>query len=84
MLKVVDAIVLFNWKAYFFEGSQYVRYDQETFQQDPGYPRPIAGNWPGLWETDIDAATNWGSGGKAFFFKGSEYIGYDLQTDTAR
>jgi hypothetical protein len=82
MLKV-DAIVLFNGKAYFFEGSQYVRYDQETFQQDPGYPRPIAGNWPDLWESDIDAATNWGASGKAFFFKGSEYIGYDLQSDTA-
>jgi hypothetical protein len=82
MLKV-DAIVLFNGKAYFFEDSQYVRYDQENFQQDPGYPRPIAGNWPDLWESDIDAATNWGASGKAFFFKGSEYIGYDLQSDTA-
>jgi hypothetical protein len=83
MLKV-DAIVLSGTgKVYFFEGSQYVRYDLESFRQDPGYPQPIAGNWPGLWESDIDAATNWGSSDKAFFFKGSEYIGYDLQTDTA-
>jgi hypothetical protein len=82
MLKV-DAIVLFSGKVYFFEGSQYIRYDQATFQQDPGYPRRIAGNWPDLWESDIDAATNWGASGKAFFFKGSEYIGYDLQSDKA-
>jgi len=81
MLKV-DAIVSGNGKAYFFEGSEYVRYDQETFQQDPGYPRPIA-DWPELFESDIDAATNWGSSGKVFFFKGSEYIGYELQSDTA-
>ena len=79
----VDAIVSFNGKLYFFEGSQYVRYDQETLQQDSGYPQPIANNWPGLFESDIDAATNWGASGKAFFFKGSEYIGYELKSDTA-
>ena len=79
----VDAIVSFNGKVYFFEGSQYTKYDQASFQQELGYPLPIAGNWPNLFESDIDAATNWGTSGKAFFFKGSECIGYELQSDKA-
>lgn len=79
-----DAIVLSgDGKAYFFEGGQYFKYDLNSFQIDPGYPKPIEGNWPGLWESDIDAATNWGASGEAYFFKGSEYIGYEIATDKA-
>lgn len=83
MLRVDAIVVSDKGKAYFFEGSQYFRYDLHTFQLDPGYPMPIAGNWPGLWDSDIDAATNWGTSGQVFFFKGSEYIGYDLKNDKA-
>jgi hemopexin len=78
----IDAIVLgLNGKAYFFEGSQYSRYDLATFQRDPGYPQPIAGNWPGLWDKGVDCAFNWGTSGQVFFFRGTEYIGYDIKTD---
>jgi hypothetical protein len=49
------AVVWNNGKAYFFKGSEYIRYDIATDKTDAGYPKPIKGNWPGLWEKDIDA-----------------------------
>lgn len=79
----IDAAV--NWgngKAYFFKGSQYVRYDIAADRVDSGYPQPINDQtWPGLtWTNGIDAAVNWGNG-KAYFFKGNQYIRYDIQHD---
>jgi len=47
----LDAIM--NWwngKAYLFVGRRYLRYDIAADRVDPGYPLPIAGNWPGLAE----------------------------------
>jgi len=76
---------VFNWrneKAYFFRGSEYIRYDIAADKADPGYPRPIAGNWPGLWADGITAVFNWRNE-KAYFFRGSEYIRYDIATDKA-
>ena len=79
----VDAEVVWgNGKVYFFKGDQYLRYDIATDKVDPGYPVPIAGQWPGLWESDIDAGVVWPNG-KAYFFKGSNYIRYDIKTDRA-
>jgi hypothetical protein len=71
-----------NGKAYFFRGSEYVRYDVAADRVDPGYPLPIAGNWSGFpahFTTGIDAAVMWNNG-KVYFFKGSEYVQYDLNT----
>lgn len=70
-----------NGKAYFFKGKQYLRYDVVADHVDPGYPRPIAGNWPGMWPEKIDAAICWPGNGKAYFFKGDQYLRYDIAGD---
>jgi hypothetical protein len=48
-----------NGRAYFFKGDQYLRYDISADTVDHDYPKPIAGNWPGLVEAlsrGVDAA----------------------------
>lgn len=67
-------------KAYFFNGTQYSRYDTQRDTTDPGYPRSIAGNWTGLSPAGVDAALTWGDG-KTYFFSGSEYYRFDAKTD---
>jgi matrix metalloproteinase-14 (membrane-inserted) len=38
-----------NGKAYFFKGSEYLRWDITTDKADPGYPKPIdSKSWNGL------------------------------------
>jgi GH24 family phage-related lysozyme (muramidase) len=72
-----------NGKVYFFKGNQYLRYDIAANAADPGYPRTIAGNWPGVAEAGfdgIDAAIVWPSG-KAYFFRGDSYVRYDRAAD---
>lgn len=52
----IDAAL--NWgngKAYFFRGGEYLRYDIGAGNVDPGYPRQIAGFWPGFEETGFAA-----------------------------
>src|ERR1043166_2757166 len=81
----VDAAV--SWgdgKAYFFRGGEYLRYDIAGDRVDPGFPKPIAGNWHGFpagWGSGIDDVVNWGNG-KVFFFKGGEYLRYDVDADS--
>jgi hypothetical protein len=71
-----------NGKAYFFRGSEYLRYDISSDRVDNGYPAPIAqywGNWPASW-TSVDAVVPWGNG-KVFFFRGSQFLRYDVSED---
>lgn len=81
-----DAAVYWGFgKAYFFYGSQYVRYDVGKDAVDPDYlppnaPITIAGNWNMPWKSGLDAAMNWGNG-KIHFFRGAEYLRYDITFD---
>jgi hypothetical protein len=71
-----------NGKAYFFKGNQYLRYDMVRDEVDPGFPKPIDGNWTGFpkeWSSGIDAAMNWGSG-IVYFFKDGQYLRYDIKS----
>jgi hypothetical protein len=77
----VDAAI--NWgngKTYFFSGSQYYRFDNRTDQVDPGYPKAIADNWPGLTLDRVDACVNWDNG-KAYFFRRNQYWRYDINNE---
>ena len=70
-----------NQKIYFFKGSEYIRVDpNNAWNVDPGYPKPIAGNWPGFpanFANGLDAALHSKPNKKLYFFKGSEYIRVD-------
>src|SRR5215467_7290833 len=71
-------------KAYFFKGSQYVRFDWSADRVDGGYPLPLTEwNLSGDFAAGIDAAVN-GLGkyaGKAYFFLGNQYVRYDWSTE---
>jgi hypothetical protein len=72
-----------NDSVYFLKGSQYSRYNVKADRVDSGYPKPIAGNWPGFpasFAAGVSAGLMW-TNGKAYFFKGGEYIRYDVATD---
>src|SRR5262249_46377836 len=69
--------------AYFFKGSQYLRYAIAADRVLDGYPRSFPGgwgNWPADWNAGIDGGVIWPNG-KVYFFKGSSYLRYDLASD---
>jgi hypothetical protein len=73
-LGIDAAIVPLGDKAYFFRGSQYVEYNTDPAREgvNPGFPKPIAGNWPGLAEAfpdGIDSAITWPDGKTPSFRK---------------
>ena len=74
------AINLQSGNVYFFQGDQYVRYNLGQDRVDFG-PAAIGAQWPGLaavgFDSDLDAALNWGDG-TAYFFKGDSYVRYRL------
>ena len=79
----IDAAVsnTVNNKIYFFKGSEYIRVNpNNSWQVDPGYPKPISGNWPGFpsnFENGVDGAIWSGTNNKVYFFKDNEYIRVD-------
>jgi hypothetical protein len=79
----LDASV--NWgegHAYLFKGADYVRYNIATDRVDVG-PIAIAANWtrlPARFQSNLDAAVNWGNG-YAYFFKDDSYLGYHIAND---
>jgi len=46
---------------YFFKGDKYYRYDKEFDECDPGYPKPIAGQWEGVPSVGIKSAFRYGN-----------------------
>jgi len=70
-----------NQKIYFFKGNQYIRVDpNNSWNVDSGYPKPIAGNWPGFptdFANGVDAALWSYKNNKIYFFKGDQYIRVD-------
>lgn len=90
----VDAILVWpvprngRTVAYFFRDNQYIRFDVARHRADPGYPKPIAGNWPNFKFSDgIDGAIAWPTmvDGKSvvYFFKSGQYMRYDVGVDRA-
>ncbi len=88
----VDAVVVWpvprngRTVAYFFRDDQYIRFDVKRHRADPGYPKPIAGNWPNFkFPSGIDGAVAWPTkiDGKTvvYFFKGDQYMRYDADAD---
>ena len=74
-----------NGKIYFFKGSQYARIDDATGQMDAGYPKPIAGNWPGVpapFTGRIDAALMRHDNSKVYFFRDTRYVRISDATST--
>ncbi|NEQ72841.1 MAG: hypothetical protein F6K23_07005 [Okeania sp. SIO2C9] len=84
----IDAILYWPQRdgAYFFKGSEYVKYNLKDDRAEPGYPKPIADYWPGMpsdFCQDIDAVFYWPQRDSAYFFKGSRYVKYNLKDDHA-
>jgi hypothetical protein len=78
----------FAGNCYIFKGDSYVKYDWNADRALPGYPKKIAGNWPGMpadFCFDLDAAIN-GQGafaGNCYFFKGDSYVKFSWTDDRA-
>jgi hypothetical protein len=73
-----------NGKSYFFSGSQYWRWDNQSESMDSGYPKQISAGWKGI-PNSLDAATYGVTGkgsGKLYLFKGSQYWRWDIASDT--
>ena len=76
----IDTVAMWpDGYAYFFKGAQYVKYSTQPGNVGvvPGYPKPISGNWPGLFPTGVNAAVVWGCN-IADFFSGTQLLRYRI------
>lgn len=82
----IDSAFSYNDKLYFFNGSQYARFDliDETngiYGLKDGYPYPIAGLWKGVEYPDIAGIISANNPKKVYFFKDNDYLRYDMEKD---
>lgn len=77
---ITSAFVYPNGKAYFFSGSQYIRWDVENDRVDQA-ARDIAapGAWPGI-PGGARAAFVWNNA--VYFFHGSQYYRFSIKNNT--
>lgn len=72
-----------NGKVYFFNKSEYTRYNLSADRVDDYFPKAISGNWagwPAAWASGIDAAVNWGNG-SAYLFRDGQALIYSITSD---
>ncbi|KAM8853366.1 uncharacterized protein mmp20b [Synchiropus picturatus] len=77
-LRQVDAAVHVSefGKTIFFVGQLYYRFDEQKRKMDPGFPKRIQKDWPGI-PTTVDAAFK--SQGSIFLISGSRSYQYDFR-----
>jgi hypothetical protein len=79
MTHIDAAVMRSNRRIYLFSRDQYIRISDPDKGYDTNYPKPIAGNFPGLpqnFQEGIDAAL-WAKDHKRlYFFKGDEFVRY--------
>jgi len=71
-----------KYPSYFIKGNEYLIYNTETLKVEPGYPRKIEYDWPGMWPEWITAAVAIRNTSKVVFFRGYHSMTYDLKTKT--
>ena len=79
-----DGVNWGNGKIYYFNKSEYTRYDIAKDRADSGYPRKIIDyweTWPLAWASGIDASVNWGNN-KVYFFRGGMVMRFDIPSDS--
>ena len=80
-----------NQKIYFFKGSEYIRVDPNNgWNVDPGYPKPVDGNWPGFpddfangdsFANGVQAALWSDTNQKMYFFKKNRFMNNYIRVD---
>ena len=84
MTRIDAAVMRSNRRIYLFSGDHYIRISDPDGGFDANYPKPIAGNFPGLPESfqqGIDAALWAKNVRRLYFFKGDEFISYANVSD---
>ena len=69
-------------KLFMFNRDQYLRWDLDTHSIEPGYPRPVAQDWPGVDFGRIDAVVNVDPE-SLYFFSGNQYVRFNTRTNRA-